>query len=500
MKNLARILAILFGAAWFYAGAQAQVLLPVDRQNVTVCPASEDRLLPPPLTASGCQVMPAAQVDPQGTHIWVLFNLPLKQIPDGEPLGLFVFAKASSHVFLNGDKVGENGRPGSSKLQEVPGRMDHVFPLRRDQMIVGDNSLAIRMSSHSGPLNLFAPIHAVFVSKYQSPQAATLRTYWPSLLPFGAFALGAFYFLTMMVKNRERLTSGLLCAMSVLAGVQLLAEVSRGLLAYTYPLHDVRLLVIALCSAGFGVLLAAYVIWRFKPQYKWPLLGVALIAAITMLIFPNGFDSKSSHALLAPTLLAAGVAFSALKDDRMTATIFAGSLLLFAAINFFGAGKFLDHYFYYVVSALMAFLFVQQANLLTREEQLRRQEAARAEKLQYVIDQLKENEDTFDLAIKSSGRIKRVNGKDIAFIAAAGDYAELTLTSGDTILHNVTLSELEAELPAFFLRVHRSYLVNTKLIESLDRSASGTGELNLTTAHKVPVSRRIMPSVRAALA
>ncbi|WP_353507001.1 LytTR family DNA-binding domain-containing protein [Pseudoalteromonas sp. SCSIO 43201] len=68
-----------------------------------------------------------------------------------------------------------------------------------------------------------------------------------------------------------------------------------------------------------------------------------------------------------------------------------------------------------------------------------------------------------------------------------------------SVLHNNSLSELESTLPATFLRVHRSYIVNTQFITPLSRSASGTGILHLSTGDEVPVSRRVMPKVRDAL-
>jgi DNA-binding LytR/AlgR family response regulator len=97
------------------------------------------------------------------------------------------------------------------------------------------------------------------------------------------------------------------------------------------------------------------------------------------------------------------------------------------------------------------------------------------------------------------GRTHRISSQDIAYIKGAGDFVELVLTSGETHLHSATLNDLEDELPAYFLRVHRSYIANSKLIESLQRNASGTGELRLHSNHALPVSRRIMPKIKAAL-
>ena len=62
------------------------------------------------------------------------------------------------------------------------------------------------------------------------------------------------------------------------------------------------------------------------------------------------------------------------------------------------------------------------------------------------------------------------------------------------------LAGLEAELPETFLRVHRSHIVNTAFVSALERDTGGVGRLTLSQGQEVPVSRRIMPKVRTALA
>ena len=76
---------------------------------------------------------------------------------------------------------------------------------------------------------------------------------------------------------------------------------------------------------------------------------------------------------------------------------------------------------------------------------------------------------------------------------------ELHFADGGKRLHSGSLNELEAELPPAFLRVHRSHIVNTAFVESLQREPSGVGRLRMTTGEFVPVSRRIMPTVRRAI-
>jgi len=75
----------------------------------------------------------------------------------------------------------------------------------------------------------------------------------------------------------------------------------------------------------------------------------------------------------------------------------------------------------------------------------------------------------------------------------------LDLVDGRQILHSGRLQELEEILPSSFLRVHRSHIVNTAFVQSLERESGGIGRLIMTEGEPIPVSRRILPKVRTIL-
>nr|WP_196139578.1 LytTR family DNA-binding domain-containing protein [Aliikangiella sp. G2MR2-5] len=87
---------------------------------------------------------------------------------------------------------------------------------------------------------------------------------------------------------------------------------------------------------------------------------------------------------------------------------------------------------------------------------------------------------------------------DIFYCKASGDYVELYLKDKQMKLFSGSLKKLESELPSTFLRVHRSYLVNLDQVQSLISEAGG-GNLIMSNDEQVPVSRRLMPSVRSAV-
>ncbi|MEL7313262.1 MAG: LytTR family DNA-binding domain-containing protein, partial [Pseudomonadota bacterium] len=104
------------------------------------------------------------------------------------------------------------------------------------------------------------------------------------------------------------------------------------------------------------------------------------------------------------------------------------------------------------------------------------------------------------VAVKSTGKIDRVSSDQIVQVKGAGSFVEIMTTDGRKLLHADQLSGMESILPSTFIRVHRSHLVNTRFVKSLRRSPQGNGTLVLSDESEVPVSRRIMPSVRKAIA
>lgn len=468
---------------------------------VDVCPARPGERAPPlAYDRDDCQRMPVHAVDPQGRQLWV--RLPWAATPS-EPafVGLLLAAKASSEVFLDGRLVGRNGRPGAGPAEEVAGRMDVVIPLPARRSPTQDSHIDVRLSSHQGWLTLQQPVHVVELVDFSDPQAMFLRHYLPSLLPLGVFLLAAFYFFSLTVRSERKLDSVLLGALAVLAGLQLLLEVSRGVFAYAYPTHDLRLIGIVACAIAFGVCLVAVHARLFAP--RWLAAGV-LLAAITTtgaLLLAPSLDAKASAVLLTATALSLGFALAGVGARKRGARLQAGVLFLFGLANVLAPGGFLDLGFYLLVAALMVGLMVRQAGAYGRERRLRIEQHLRADRLQRALDQAQARADPAPrvLAVPGTGTVQQVAIDRIVRIQGAGDYVELHLDDGRCVLHTATLNELDAELAPAFLRVHRSHLVNTRCIERLDRSDAGTGTLHLRGGGSVPVSRRVMPGVRRAL-
>ena len=89
--------------------------------------------------------------------------------------------------------------------------------------------------------------------------------------------------------------------------------------------------------------------------------------------------------------------------------------------------------------------------------------------------------------------------RDIAYVQAADDYAEVHLSNGQVSLVTQRLQHWESRLPECFVRIHRSTLINIELSEELLHS-DGAWQIRLQgCSTPLTVSRRLARTVKARL-
>lgn len=469
-------------------------------QPVAVCSGlSPDSV--PTFAEPTCRTKAILPLDPQGRFVWVKAQVDITpQILATEvPLGLFVSAKAATWAYINGELVGTNGVPSRDPREETPGKADAVFRLNPSLLRPGANDIVFAMSGHHSVLTLPAPVTVLLVGPYVRPGDFLLRQYLPSLPLLGILLLGSLYFSAQAIRSRGTEPSILLPAATLFATLQLLVEVSRAVIPYSYPYHDGRLGLIILFAAGFGACLLVHVVSRFEAKRKKILIPLGLVLVAAVIFLTRSYDDKAAFAIMVPAILGALVTGAA----ALRGAPFARLYTVLLALASFGihqtTSEFLDVYFYYLVALLLLFLFWIQLQTLAEAKAKQADEKARADQLQLALDQSRERGAPTGIGVKSAGSVEMVAADTLVYCKGARDYVELMLKDGNSKLHSGSLTELEEELPPTFLRVHRSYLVNTAFVDKLVRDTSGTGTLTLSTGDTVPVSRRIMPRVRKAL-
>ena len=90
-----------------------------------------------------------------------------------------------------------------------------------------------------------------------------------------------------------------------------------------------------------------------------------------------------------------------------------------------------------------------------------------------------------DLFVKVNSRMVRINFDDVLYVEALSDYVNIVTPKHKYIVYT-TLKGLETRLTPFpsFVRVHRSYLLNTQHIESIEDNTA-----HLKDGHFVPIGK-----------
>lgn len=465
---------------------------------VKVCPVQKGQVALPDFTAKECWTTTVQSINPRNTHLWVKLNISLHETqgPQGEALALYITSKMAANFYLNDQYIGHNGTPSDTKEYEISGDFDSVIFPNQSLLIKGENKLIFRASSHHDWLKRGSSIQSIGFRPFGNITNNLLKHYSPSLLLLGVFILGALYFGITGLLNTKRKREQILSVISIFVAAQLVSEVYRGFVAYSYPVQDIRLILITVFSMGFGLTVSFYVLSTFNIKKIWlAMSGITLASLVGILLF-NDFDHKSHVAIITPLTISFIYTGYLSYRGQARANLFCFALLSFVLALLISPLLFLDIIFFYLVAAFLFVLFVEQGIVLNRESNERLLETIRADRLELTLNQARERDSVSQITLKSAGKIERISVNKISHCSSADGYTEIHLTCGTELLHNATLAELEEELPSIFLRVHRSHLVNTSFVKHLKRDSSGTGNLTLTDGSKVPVSRRIMPKVR----
>ncbi len=125
--------------------------------------------------------------------------------------------------------------------------------------------------------------------------------------------------------------------------------------------------------------------------------------------------------------------------------------------------------------------------------------AARIRKTLERIDGVRSSHPAATLAIRSAGRVDLVPVAEIAFVRAAGSYAELVMRNGAVHIHSKSLDRLLSILPASFERIHRSYLARLDDIAQVRVREGSRYTAVLSTGETLPIGRTRVEAVKARL-
>jgi len=100
------------------------------------------------------------------------------------------------------------------------------------------------------------------------------------------------------------------------------------------------------------------------------------------------------------------------------------------------------------------------------------------------------------LSFRTGRRTEIVPVEEIAYLKGADKYSEVISIDKTVRLHDKTLSQLEAMLPANFVRSHRSYIVPKERIAQIQTSPGSKYELVLLSGEYLPIGRTRLAQIR----
>lgn len=419
-------------------------------------------------------------VDPQGRELWI--RSAVDAPASSQPRALYVAGVASSEAWLNGKRLGANGRPGASAQAEIAGRYQAIFPIRETAWRPGGNMLVLHLSSFHGGLHFAHPMSAMGIWPYPFPQRIV-----PLAITFiaaGALLAGAFGFGVIHALRRTG-SSLALTAMAAVAALQAIVESLRTVFDYSYPLHALRMSAIWLLAAAFAILLVAYVATRFLHRARGLMIGLALGGVAATALLP-GFDTKTVSALILGAALAAVPAAAGVGQRVPGALPVLGWLALFLALALGFPAWMADLSYFLLAAGLVLPLLAVEVVRLGRDDRDR----------EVALTRAASRPDR--LTVASARGVELVPIAEILAVVGADDYVELRLVGGRSLLHAARLDGLATQLPANFLRIHRSVIANLAQVQRLERDGD-RWRLHLSEGAPVPVSRSRQPALREAL-
>lgn len=449
--------------------------LPIVNGPVSVCADSGGR---------HCVPADLADIGPSGREIRVerIVTVDPAALPLSRPLMVWLTATASAEIYWNGVLVGRNGVPGPDAAHERPGRFVASVPVPAALVRPGPNRVSLKLSAHHLWLPVRRIVHVFEVTSYETPVLPGLGDYLPALLTMGALLAALAYFAAAALLDRRDRDSRLLALAAATVMLQLIAEVSRAFVAYSYPWHLVRVTAIAALAAATAIIAAAYAARRFAPEWRLRAPALTAAAALTGLVLVPWYDIKALAAILAG---AAALAACGWRGRSRAALAGAGLILLLMAWQL---TAFLDRAYYLAMAGLLVLLVAEQVWALRRARRLRDSEAARAAALEARLREAEAAGERI-VTLKDGARSHRVAESDIVSIRAADDYCDVTLADGRTLLVTANLSALLAGLPGGFVRVHKSHAVNRAYVEAVAPRPGGGRRLLLAGGAAIPVGR-----------
>jgi hypothetical protein len=106
----------------------------------------------------------------------------------------------------------------------------------------------------------------------------------------------------------------------------------------------------------------------------------------------------------------------------------------------------------------------------------------RLQQMQEDLERIKKTNRAQYINVKVERRNRQVALDDLIYVESLADYIKIH-TKEDVLITRIKISKMAEQLPNHFIRIHRSFLINSKMVESF------TKEYVRIQGHDLPISR-----------
>lgn len=186
----------------------------------------------------------------------------------------------------------------------------------------------------------------------------------------------------------------------------------------------------------------------------------------------NGAEGLEKIETLRPELIFLDIEMPVLNGFEMLARVSQPPLVVFAtAYDAYAIRAFEENSVDYLLKP------IEEERLLKTIQKLQTAQKAASgtfpENLVRLLEQMQPKQELTSISVKTGHKILLISLDEISHFEADDKYVFLATTDGQKYLTGYTLSTLESRLPARFLRVSRSVIVNKNQIKELEKHFSG---------------------------
>lgn len=199
------------------------------------------------------------------TVLWLRFHIKVDSaLRPYKALGMEAISLGSFDAFWDGVKVGENGKIGKSKTEEIPGKHRSYFLIPDSLATQGNHIIALRVSNFYA-LNNYSFYNVIVADYFSLARNALISTLWMHLLG-GAYFVGALYYLFLFLNKRKEYSFLSFSIICFLFFGLIMLEYSGRYLLYPYYFQTIRLELIGI----FTFILSFLIPHFFTMQFSFP--------------------------------------------------------------------------------------------------------------------------------------------------------------------------------------------------------------------------------------